>query len=116
VLVPTGPGELVRAVVASTTAMAERAGTPFRYILNRTVFRSRLAGRAVAALGEGGRLLGAPVHQRVAIAGRSVWRRLTTLYGGSSYDPRRAGDGPAPDPQDVNQHAIGTPLRPPIGP
>jgi chromosome partitioning protein len=68
VLVPTGPGELDLAAVASTAAMAERAGAPFRYVLNRAVFRSRLAGRAVSLLREGGRLLGAPVHQRVAVA------------------------------------------------
>jgi chromosome partitioning protein len=150
VLVPTGPGELDLAAVASTAAMAERTGTPFRYVLNRAVFRSRLAGNAVAALGEGGRMLGAPVHQRVAIAaamaggrtaledepsgaaahelaalweaarealaGRSGWRRLRTLYGGSSYDPRRAGGGPAAEPQGVNQYPIGTPLRPPTRP
>ena len=116
VLVPTGPGELDLAAVASTAAMAERAGTPFRFVLNRAVFRSRLAGRAVAALRERGHLLAAPVHQRVeiaaamaggrtaletepggaaareltalweavreALAGRSMWLRLRTLYAG----------------------------------
>ncbi len=116
VLVPTGPGELDLAAVASAAGMAERAGAPFRFALNRAVFRSRLAGSAVAVLRERGRLLAAPVHQRVAIAaamaggrtaletepggaaarelaalwpavrealaGRSMWLRLRTLYAG----------------------------------
>src|SRR5271156_3680061 len=68
VLVPTGPSEMDLAAVASTAAMAERAGVPCRFVLNGARFRSRLAGRAVAALRERGNLLCPPVHERVAVA------------------------------------------------
>jgi cellulose biosynthesis protein BcsQ len=68
VLVPTGPSELDLAAVASAAAMAERAGVPFRFVLNRALSRSRLAGQADAALQERGNLLCPPVHQRVAVA------------------------------------------------
>ena len=71
VLVPTGPGALDMAAVASTADMAEQAGVPFRFVLNRGLFRSRLAGQAVTALRERGGLL-PPVHQRVAIAAAMV--------------------------------------------
>ena len=67
VLVPTGPGALDMAAVASTADMAEQAGVPYRFVLNRGLFRSRLAGQAVTALRERGGLL-PPVHQRVAVA------------------------------------------------
>ena len=40
---------------------------PFRYVLKRAVFRSRLASRAVAELRERGGLSWPPVHQRVAV-------------------------------------------------
>ncbi len=53
--------------IASTAEMAERAGVPHYYALNRAVFRSRIAGWAVRELRElGGRLLPV-VHQRVAV-------------------------------------------------
>ena len=68
VLVPTGPGALDLAAVASTAAMAEEAGVPFHFVLNRAAFRSRLAGQAVKTLREKGSLLCPPLHQRVAVA------------------------------------------------
>ena len=68
VLVPTGASVLDLDAVASTAEMARRAGVPFRFVLNRAVFRSRLAGRAVAQLRERGGLLWPPVHQRVPVA------------------------------------------------
>ena len=79
--VPTGPGELDLAAVASTAGMAERAGAPFRFVLNRAVFRSRLAGSAVAALRERGRLLAAPVHRRVAVAAAMAGGRTAPETG-----------------------------------
>ena len=75
-LVPTGPSKLDLAAVASTAAMAERAGVPYRFMLNRAVFRSRLAGQAMKLLRELGNLVWLPVHQRVAIGG---WRSVRSL-------------------------------------
>lgn len=68
VLVPTGASVLDLDAVAATVAMAERAGVPYRFVLNRAVFRSRIAGAAVAELHGRGHLLWPPVHQRVSIA------------------------------------------------
>ncbi|CAH2603758.1 protein of unknown function [Rhodovastum atsumiense] len=68
VLVPTGPGPLDLHAVASTAQMAEGAGKPFRYVLNRAVCRSRIAGRAVEELRSRGGLLWPPVHNRVQIS------------------------------------------------
>ncbi len=68
VLVPTGASVLDLEAVASTAEMADRAGVPFRFVLNRAVFRSRLAGRALVQLRERGGLLWPPVHQRVPVA------------------------------------------------
>jgi len=68
VLIPTGPGELDLAAVASTAEMAAAAGGPFRQVLNRAPFHSRLTGRAVTALRDGGKLLCQLVHHRVATA------------------------------------------------
>ncbi len=67
VLVPTQPSALDLAAIETTAGMAERAGRVYRFVLNRAVFRSRLAGAAVGELRRLGRLLCAPVHQRVAI-------------------------------------------------
>ena len=67
-LVPTGASALDLAAVASTAAMAEQEGVPFRFVLNRAVFRSRIAGQAVRALRERGGLLWPPLHQRVPVA------------------------------------------------
>jgi chromosome partitioning protein len=68
VLVVTGPGKVDLSAVASTVEMAQAAGTPFRFVLNGGLFRSRLVGRAVTALRGRGGLLWPPVHRRVAIA------------------------------------------------
>jgi chromosome partitioning protein len=67
VLVPTGAGVLDLAAVAQTAEMAGQARKPFRFVLNRAVFRSRLAGRAVVVLRDRGGLL-PRVHQRVLVA------------------------------------------------
>lgn len=67
VLVPTQPSALDLAAIEATAGMAERAGSAYRIVLNRAVFRSRLAGAAVTELRHLGRLLCRPVHQRVAI-------------------------------------------------
>ncbi len=69
VLVPTRPGELDLATVASTAAMAERAGAPFRFALNRAVFRRRLAGDAVRTL-------------RAVLGRLSLWPRLRPMMAG----------------------------------
>jgi len=68
VQVPSGASVLDLAAVSSTAAMATRAGVPYRFVLNRAVFRSRIAGQAVGVLRERGGLLWPPVHQRVPIA------------------------------------------------
>ena len=68
VLIPTGPSAMDLSAVEATADMAEEAGRPYRFVLNRAPFRSRLAGRAVTALLARGRLLMPPVHHRVAIA------------------------------------------------
>lgn len=68
VLIPTSAGALDLLAVASTVDMAQRLGRPYRLVLNRAVFRSRLAGKAVRTLRDSGALLEPPVHQRVAIA------------------------------------------------
>jgi len=66
VLMPTGASVLDLVAVASTAEMADQAGVPLRFVLNRAVFRSRLAGWAVAEPRERGRLLPPPVHLRGA--------------------------------------------------
>jgi chromosome partitioning protein len=68
VLVPTQPSPLDLAAIASTIEMAEAAGVPHRTVLNRAVFRSRIAGLAVTLLRERGGMLWPPVHQRVEMA------------------------------------------------
>ena len=62
------PGVSSTAAVASTADVAEDADVPFRFVLNRAVFRSRIAGAAVRALRTRGNLMAPTVHQRVAIA------------------------------------------------
>ena len=86
VVVPTGASALDLEAIASTVEIAERAGVPHCYALNRAVFRSRLAGRAVRELRElGGRLLPV-VHQRVAVAEAMAEGRtaLETHPGGAA--------------------------------
>jgi chromosome partitioning protein len=68
VLVPTGASVLDLTAVTATAEMAKQEGVPFRFVLNRAVFRSRLAGQAVQTLRERGGLLWPPVHQRVPVA------------------------------------------------
>jgi chromosome partitioning protein len=68
VLVPTQASSLDLAAIPSTMDMAEEAGVPHRSVLNRAVFRSRLAGQAVRTLRERGDMLWPPIHQRVEIA------------------------------------------------
>jgi chromosome partitioning protein len=68
VLVPTGASVLDLTAVTATAEMAKREGVPFHFVLNRAVFRSRLAGQAVQTLRERGGLLWPPVHQRVPVA------------------------------------------------
>jgi chromosome partitioning protein len=68
VLVPVGASALDVAAVASTAEMARSAGAPYRFVLNRAVCRSRLAGQAAAALRELGPLLRPLIHQRVTVA------------------------------------------------
>jgi chromosome partitioning protein len=67
-LIPTGAGVLDLDAVTSTAEMAASARVPFRFVLNRAVFRSRLAGQAVSELRERGSLLLPPIHQRVSVA------------------------------------------------
>jgi len=62
------------AAVVSTTEMAERAGVPCRTVLNRAVFRSRIAGAAVVALRERGGLLSPTVYQRCRAGGDRAGR------------------------------------------
>ena len=68
VLIPTGASELDLTAVEATVEMARQANKPYRLVLNRAVFRSRLAGRAVTTLRAAGGLLLPIVHQRVAVA------------------------------------------------
>jgi chromosome partitioning protein len=68
VLVPTLASPLDFAAVASTIEVAEAAGVPYRTVLNKAVFRSRIAGLAVRLLRERGGMLWPPVHQRVEMA------------------------------------------------
>jgi len=77
ILIPTGASGLDLEAVASTAAMAERAGVPFRYVLNRVQFRSRLTGQAVNAIRERGRLL--PVVHLRAAAAEAIGRGLTAM-------------------------------------
>lgn len=77
VIIPVQASALDLSAVASTVAMAEQLGVPYRLVLNRAIYRSRIAGQAVAALRETGRMVWPPVHQRVGIpeamaAGRTV--------------------------------------------
>jgi chromosome partitioning protein len=67
-VIPTGSSSLDLGAIASTAEMAEAAGVAHYCVLNRAVFRSRLAGRAVTALRERGVRLLPVVHQRVAVA------------------------------------------------
>lgn len=75
VLVPAQASALDLAAIASTVGMASRAGVPHRTVLNRAVFRSRIAGHAVRLLRERGGMLWPPVHQRVEIAAAMAWGR-----------------------------------------
>ena len=68
VLIPVQASTLDLVAVSSTVAMAKRARVPHRLVLNRAVFRSRLAGTSVQALRSMGCLLWPPLHQRVAVA------------------------------------------------
>jgi chromosome partitioning protein len=86
VLTPTGASVLDLMAVISTAKMALIANVPFRFVLNRAVFRSRLAGQAVSELRERGGLLGPPVHQRVAVpaAMKTGQTALETEPGGAA--------------------------------
>jgi len=86
VLIPTGASALDLEAVASTADMAERAGVPFRFVLNRAGFRTRLAGQAVRELRERGGMLWPPVHLRVAVAAamKSGRTALETEPGGAA--------------------------------
>lgn len=68
VLIPTGASELDLTAIGATVDMARWAGKPYRLVLNRAVFRSRLAGKAVTTLRAAGELFMPPVYQRVAVA------------------------------------------------
>lgn len=68
VLVPTQASVLDLAAIASTVEMAELVRVPYRIVLNRAVFRSRIAGEAVRVLRERGNMLWPPIHQRVEFA------------------------------------------------
>jgi cellulose biosynthesis protein BcsQ len=89
VLIPTGASVLDLMAVASTAKMALAAGVPFRFVLNRAVFRSRLAGQAVSELRERGGLLWPPIHQRVAVAAamKTDQTALETEPGGGACLP-----------------------------
>jgi chromosome partitioning protein len=86
VLIPTGASVLDLTAVTSTAKMAVSAGVPYRFVLNRAVFRSRLAGQAVSELRERGGLLWPPIHQRVAVAAamRTGQTALETEPGGAA--------------------------------
>ena len=66
VLIPVGASKLDLSAVESTAAMADRLDVPHRLVLNRAIYRSRIAGRAVITLRETGRMIWPPIHQRVA--------------------------------------------------
>jgi chromosome partitioning protein len=68
VLIPVQPSALDLDAVASTVAMAERLRVRFRLVLNRAIYRSRIAGQAVEILRATGKIVYPPIHQRVAIA------------------------------------------------
>ncbi len=68
VLIPTGASELDLTAVEATVDMARQANRAHCLVLNRAVFRSRLAARAVSTLCASGALLRPTVHQRVAVA------------------------------------------------
>ena len=86
VLIPTGASELDLTAVEATVEMARQANKPYRLVLNRAVFRSRLAGRAVTTLRAAGGLLMPTVHQRVAIAAA-----MTTGATALETEPEGAG-------------------------
>lgn len=68
VLVPIQASALDLSAITSTADMAERARVPTRTVLNRAIFRSRIAGQAVETLRGRGNLLWPPMHQRVEIS------------------------------------------------
>jgi chromosome partitioning protein len=68
VLVPTQASPLDLDAIAPTIETAEAAGIRYRTVLNKAVFRSRIAGLAVRLLRERGGMLWPPVHQRVEMA------------------------------------------------
>ena len=113
VVIATGPGELDLAAIGSTVAIANEQRIPYVLVLNKALFRTRLAGRAVARLREMGGLLAPVIHHRVQIAeatgeGRSVlesapasaaarevaalWELLRRELWGSSRPRRRNVD------------------------
>jgi chromosome partitioning protein len=107
VLVPIGASVLDLAAVASTAEMADQAGVPLLFVLNRAVFRSRLAGRAVAELRERGRLLWPPIHLRVAVAAAMAAGRtdLETEPGGAGADGAVARRADQPSDADARRPA-----------
>lgn len=67
VVIPVGASKLDLTAVESTVAMADRLAIAYRIVLNRAIYRSRIAGQAVIALRETGRMMYPPIHQRVGI-------------------------------------------------
>ena len=86
VLVPAQASDVDLAAIASTVEMAQRAGIPYRTVLNRPVFRTRIAGSAVRTLRERGGMLWPPLHQRVQVpaAMASGLTAMETQPGGAA--------------------------------
>lgn len=68
VVIATGPGELDLAAIGTTVAIVDEQRVPYVLVLNKALFRTRLAGRAVARLREMGGLLAPVIHHRVQVA------------------------------------------------
>ncbi len=77
VLIPTGAGAFDVGGIQSTSEIAKRACVPFRVVLNRAAFRTRLTGDAVIALRQLRDFIEPVVHARQPImraieSGRTV--------------------------------------------
>jgi len=77
-LVPCQPCAIDLAAIETTEAVIAATGKTSACVLNRAVFRTRLAGQAVRAIRESGRALLPVLHQRMDVA-ESMARGRTCL-------------------------------------
>lgn len=68
ILIPAQPSPVDLRAVGPTVDMAEAAGKPLIFVVNRAMQRTRLAAQAAVALSQHGKIAPATIHQRVEYA------------------------------------------------